>query len=285
MTEAACRLYVYQAAAAPIAVVLRRGPTDWVRLSLWHMDDDRVEHGQWMAARVYERRCDLSPDGRLFAYFVRKESSRTFADVGADSWIAVSRPPWFRALALWAIGGTYCAGAFFVDEGSLFLGGTTDAPDRGGLPPWLRPYASPPFVDHTNDWTDRTVHFNRLLRGGWTPIPDVSARTPWWEKRSPDGGRAIVMMERADGDFTSYGGRHVVEYAVREDANERVLDLGQATWADWDRRGRLLMARDGAIGEWDPAAGFATIADFNDQAPNPQSAPAEALDWPALTGR
>jgi hypothetical protein len=88
------------------------------------------------------------------------------------------------------------------------------------------------------------------------------------------------MMERADGDFTSYGGRHVLEYAVRSSDGDTVVDLGRATWADWDQRGRLLVARDGMIGEWGFARGFVAIADFNDQAPDPQPAPADALDWP-----
>ena len=63
MPEAPCRLFVYLAREAPMAVVLRRGPTDWARLSLWHTDSDRVEHGQCLKGRVYERRSDLSADG------------------------------------------------------------------------------------------------------------------------------------------------------------------------------------------------------------------------------
>src|SRR5215211_8035407 len=67
--ESPCRLFVYLAGDAPIGVVLRRGPSAWVRLSLWHTDTDEFEHGQWMRCRVYERRCDLSADGSLFASF------------------------------------------------------------------------------------------------------------------------------------------------------------------------------------------------------------------------
>jgi hypothetical protein len=278
-----CRLSVYLATDAPRAAVLRRGPSDWVRLSLWHTDDDGIEHGQWMAGRVYERRCDLSPDGSLFAYFVRKDTAHTASEVGADSWVAVSRPPWFMALALWAIGGTYCTGAYFVDGRSLFLGGTHSPPDRGALPDWLTPVASAPFLDHTNDWTDRTVQFNRLLRGGWRPVPDERATLPWWEHASSDGRRTLVMMERADGAFTSYGGRHVVEYAVRSEPDGGVEDIGRATWADWDHRGRLMMARDGVLGEW-RGSQFVPLVDFNGDTPDPATAPAEALMWPLPPG-
>src|SRR5689334_17277023 len=94
-----CRLFVYLARDAPIGVVLRRGPSDWVRLSRWRTDTDGFEHGQWMRARVYERRCDLSPDGSLFVAFVRGQPDEPAPN--RDTWIAVSRPPWFAALALW----------------------------------------------------------------------------------------------------------------------------------------------------------------------------------------
>ena len=278
-TASPCRLHVYLATGAPLGVIMRRGPSDWVRLSLWHTNDDRIEHGQWMAGRVFERRCDLSPDGRLFAYFVRKDSARTADEVGADSWIAVSRPPWFTALALWSIGGTYCTGAYFVDNRSLFIGGTVDSPDRGALPASLATIKAPAFVDRTNDWTDRTVHFNRLLRGGWRAVPDALAPLPGWERTSSDGTCTLVMMERADGDFTSYGGRHVVEYALRDEASGDVQDLGRATWADWDHRGRLMIARDGVLGEWKDGV-FAELADFNDHAPEARPSPPEAREWP-----
>ena len=63
MPAAQCRLYVIQARDAPRAVIFRRGPSAHVMLALWHTDTDRVEEGQWLKGRIYERRADLSPDG------------------------------------------------------------------------------------------------------------------------------------------------------------------------------------------------------------------------------
>ena len=97
----ACRLFVYLARDAPMAVVLSRGPTDWAQLSLWHTDTDTLEHGQWIKGRVYERRSDVSSDGSLFCGFVRQSGGRE--DNRADTWIAVSRPPYFSALAVWFV--------------------------------------------------------------------------------------------------------------------------------------------------------------------------------------
>jgi hypothetical protein len=278
--ESPCRLSVFVARDAPIGVVLRRGPSNWARLTLWHTETDEFEPGQWLSGRVFERRSDISPDGRLFAYFVRKETAKAMREVGADSWIAVSRPPWFTALALWAIGGTYCTGPCFPESGKIFLGGIEGAPDKGVLPRWLKPAKTPQFVDHTPDWTDRTVYFSRLLRDGWTPIPDTQAAFPWWEHASPDARSTLVMMPRSDGDFTSYGGRHVTEYAVRDETTGAVHDLGRATWADWDHRGRLMIARDGALLHWQSPESTIEIANFNGERPKPEMSPARASEWP-----
>src|SRR5438270_7076744 len=119
---APCRLHVFLAHDAPIGVVLRRGPSAWARLSLWHTDTDSIEHGQWLHGRVYERRSDLSPDGALFAAFIRSGVAGARPGQQEDSWIAVSRPPYFSALALWWVGSTWCSGGFFTDRGSLWVG-------------------------------------------------------------------------------------------------------------------------------------------------------------------
>src|SRR2546423_531311 len=98
-TTPLCRLFVYLAREAPIAAVLRRGPTDWCRLSLWRTNLDTFEHGQWLKGRVYERRCDISADGSLFVAFVRQSGGRDRGGKSADTWVAISRPPYFTALA------------------------------------------------------------------------------------------------------------------------------------------------------------------------------------------
>ena len=92
---------VYLAQKVLVAVVLRRGPSDWAQLSLWDRGDDSIQPGHWFHGRVYERRCDLSPDGRLFIYVAAKHGRRRDDDDIGESWTAISRPPYFTALALW----------------------------------------------------------------------------------------------------------------------------------------------------------------------------------------
>jgi hypothetical protein len=271
-----CRLFVYLARAAPVGVVLRRGPSDWVRLSLWHTETDTFEHGQWMRARVFERRSDLSADGSLFVAFVRGSAGPNQGNT--DTWVAVSRPPWFTALALWFVGGTYYTGGYFPDRQHLWLGWESPQPDQGQLPDWLQMTTErPPYIDGTNDWTDRTVWINRLIRDGWTRREGTVPET--WERRSPSDDMTLAMRIVTNIDFRAYGGRYVIEYAVRTNPDGQEVELGRATWADWDQRGRLIVARDGRLMHWQPS-GFTDIADFNDQTPDPQPAPAHVTDWP-----
>ncbi len=274
-SQTACRLFVYLARSRPLAVVLRRGPSDWARLSLWHTDTDRFEHGQWIKGRVYERRCDVSADGSLFLAFVRQSGGRT----QTDTWLAVSRPPFFSALAVWLVGGTYHTGGFFPDASSIWTGFSESAPDVGSLPGWLHTTAPRdiPYVDGTPEWTDRTVHFNRLLRDGWL-IRDPSTEKTTLGKKHTERPQTLVMTQTFAG-FDVQGGPYVVSYGM-EDEKDGWTDVGIATWADWDHSGRLVIARDGRLLAAAGTGQFEELADFNDQVPLPEPAPSWALQWP-----
>jgi hypothetical protein len=118
----ACRLYGLLARDVPKGVLLRRGPTRRVQLILWHTDNDTFEEGQWFHGRIYEHSSDLSPDGSLFLYLARKnqtpewEASRT-----THKWTAISRPPYYTALALWPIGDNWDGGGIFLDNRTVWL--------------------------------------------------------------------------------------------------------------------------------------------------------------------
>ena len=234
-----------------------------------------------MKGRVYERRSDVSADGSLFAAFIRQSGPTGSREPpSAETWVAVSRPPYFTALAVWFVGGTYYTGAFFPDRSSLWHGFQEQPPDIGSVPAWLE--TTPPldiaYIDRTNEWTDRTVHFNRLLRDGWQKTADDGPYTTTWERQHPGGPLRLRMRHRFE-DFSVYGGPYVVQYSVcRPDAAE--ADLGQATWADWDQQGRLVLARDGRLLVWDETGGFQELENFNGQTPDPQPAPDRATTWP-----
>jgi hypothetical protein len=275
-----CRLFVYIAGDAPVAVVLRRGPSDWARLSLWHTDTDTFEHGQWIKGRIYERRSDVSADGSLFVAFVRQSGGRASQQpAAADTWLSVSRPPFFTALAVWFVGGTYHTGGFFPRPSSLWTGFVEQPPDSGDLPRWLKitPPREIPYIDGTNEWTDRTVHFNRLLRDGWKLVENEPYATTW-ERVHPSKPITLLMTHRFEG-FGTYGGPYVVRYSLRDESGNEI-DLGEASSADWDQRGRLFLTRDGRLSVWDSQSELQQLEDFNGQSPDPQPAPDWAREWP-----
>jgi hypothetical protein len=276
-TASPCRLHVYLAREAPLGVVLRRGPSRWSRLSLWHLDTDVFEHGQWLRGRVFERRSDVSRDGRLVIAFIRDTSAGRRPKQRADTWIAISRPPYFTALALWWVGGTYCTGGFFPSASVVWPAGAS-APDEGTLPAWLRLATSIPYVDHTPNWTDRTVYHNRLLRDGWQQVE--GARDETWQRQQP-GGSLTLRLHELGWDARAFGGPHIVKYTL-ETADESIEQLRDVTWADWDHRGRLLVVQRGRLLEWRaPSSPPTLIEDFNSHVPQPLAPPAWATSWPS----
>jgi hypothetical protein len=115
------RLFVIVASGCARAVVLRRGPSSWTQLILWETRGDVFTEGAWFRGRIYEDKCDLSPDGQLFLY-AAFQGSRLHTPVTA-SWTAISRPPWLHALALWPMGTTYGGGGRFVGDRRVVLRG------------------------------------------------------------------------------------------------------------------------------------------------------------------
>lgn len=159
------RLFVILARDAPVAVVIRRGPSSWTHLTLWHTRTDVFTPGAWLRGRIYEEKCDLSPDGELLV-FAAYQGGRLRTSY-TDSFTAVSRPPWLHALALWPMGTTYGGGGRFVDRRSLILRGAgaahPDHPPRGlrvvtGAADYQRSTGEVPEAD----WCGRD-HDNRLV--------------------------------------------------------------------------------------------------------------------------
>src|SRR4030095_14825414 len=111
----AARLFVLLARAAPVGIILRRGPSKQVLMIRWDTSSDHFEQGQWFRGRIYERRCDLSPSGEKLIYFAASVKP-PFC-----SWTAISKPPYFTALALWPKGDCWNGGGIFLNEKKILL--------------------------------------------------------------------------------------------------------------------------------------------------------------------
>ncbi len=118
MSQFPARLHVLMAARAPLGVVLRRGPTNAVCSMLWDRAKDSFQIGQWVRHRIYERRSDISPDGRYLIYFARNSAWQSETK---GTWTAVSRAPWLKAVVLFGKGDCWNGGGMFTSETRYWL--------------------------------------------------------------------------------------------------------------------------------------------------------------------
>lgn len=164
------RLHVLLAQGGSRAVVLRRGPSKEVCLIAWDRERNTFEEGQWLRGRIYERRCDLSPDGRYLIYFAM---DGRFGGPLGGSWTAISRPPWLRALVLLRKGDGWHGGGLFTGPARYWLNdgyGHHVVRDSKQLQRDLE--HRPP---HYFGGECPGVYYNRLLRDGWRLIEHTDA--------------------------------------------------------------------------------------------------------------
>lgn len=122
-TEPYIRLHLFFATENDRALILRQGPARQFRMILWNRDTDTFEDGQWIKSKVYVDRCSLSPDGKHFIYFLLDGRWSTET---RGSFTALSRPPYWTALALFPEGDTWGGGGVFLDNSHYWASGDAD---------------------------------------------------------------------------------------------------------------------------------------------------------------
>lgn len=246
------RLWVLLARKARIAAIFRRGPSRQVRLIKWNLDDDKFEFGQWFKGRVYERRCDLSPEGTLLIYFAATYKEPLF------SWTAVSKLPWFTALALWPKGDGWNGGGHFFGPYDVHLDHFSgeDVP-HSDFKANCRKLRIASLASVRGE--DAPVWHSTLKRDGWSQIHagvwskygeatgfSWKAQTPeQWRK--PHSKLPLRLEMLIEGLHQENGPWYVTTYRVVDTSGAEIVGLGLADWADWDKQGDLLFARGGSL--------------------------------------
>jgi len=279
------RIYVLMARATPRAVVFRRGPSKQVLLLTWSTDTDQFQEGQWLKGRIYERRCDLSPDGRLLLYFAASYRGPFF------SWSAVSQPPYLTALALWPKGDAWGGGGQFQSRGRIVLNHRETEmalADGFRLPKWLDVQ---PFGMHSGWGEDDPVWSSRLERDGWTQVSGGTIAMHLdppiiWEKRHPLAPDRYTLQMTIRGINERNGPWYLIDHRVCSDEGES-HPLGRSDWADWSQTGDLLFARQGSLYRLGYADGVLSslslareIIDLAGHNFVNREAPNEATQWP-----
>lgn len=298
---AACRLYAILSRDGRSAVVFRRGPSRRVLLLRWWLDSDTVEPGQWLKGRVYERRCDLSPNGDLLVYFAARWSGPI------ETWTAVSRPPYFTALALWPKGDAWGGGGLFLGpreiglnhrEGKLGLAAGFKLP---------RGVKAGRYGDYAGYGEDNPIEDVRLMRSGWRRVQAAgegeygATKGYSWKFETPEimealspralrGERPARLRRIIKAIGKRDGPWYVEDYAVLDhDGNER-RRIVDGSWADWQANGDLLLAIGGKLYRLprklaltpaaDPLDGAILVADLAGLTYDPKPSPEWAKRWP-----
>jgi hypothetical protein len=281
-----CRLSVILARAAPVGAVFRRGPTRWVQLLRWDTARDEFTPGQWFRGRVYDRRCDLSPDGSLLVYFASKFDGRTLADREYTyAWTAVSKPPYFTALALWPKGDCWHGGGLFEEARRVWL----NHPPAAATPhPRHRPRGLTVVPNPGARGEDYPVWSRRMARDGWVlrQAGDFRSAGYGWRTEQPevwerDAGGVVLRRQTDAISFTTPGGPYVESFRLLLPSGAEVPIPG-AAWADWDHAGRLVFARGGKLYVASPEGTDLVereLIDLNGNRPARVPPPAGATHW------
>ncbi len=281
------RIFMIFARESPTAVLLRRGPSKWVQLLKWDTRTDTFKPGQWFHGRIYERRCDLSPDGSLLIYFAQKVEGRTLKDPEYTyAWTAISKPPYLTALALWPKGDCWHGGGLFESNCTVLLNHKDNRaePHPDHVPQGLR-------VELKNNVSgeDDPLFSERLQRDGWRLKQDWQVKyrgypvgfetiQPEIREKTISNGSSMIRLTRS-----VQGSDYSEEFAVRMSKKSETAPIDRASWADWDQQGRFVFARDGRIftGTIGPAGLSDTteLIDLNSVKPEPLAAPDWASRW------
>jgi hypothetical protein len=263
-TPVPARLHVILARDAPAAVIVRRGPSRHTAVIGWNRRTDKFTLGQWLYGRIYERRSDLSPDGKHFIYFAmngRWQSS------SKGSWTAISRAPYLHALAFYAKGDCWHGGGLFTSNGEYWLNDgyghelqrDTSALTRSKKPPSKAQFGAECL----------SVYFPRLLRDGWTLVSttkaDARSSITRFEKEANEHW-SLVKFAHATLDHPVGRGVYFDTHQLFNAKTGEVIDCPDWEWADidgrslvWAERGGLHRARLGKGGLLDEKL----LHDFN----------------------
>jgi hypothetical protein len=234
------RLHVLLARDSKVGLVIRRGPSKSVCTVLWDRKRDKFTLGQWMRGRIYERRCDLSPDGKYLIYFAmngRWESETKGA------WTAISQTPYLKALSLFAKGDCWHGGGLFLSKDEFWLNDGSGHVQLKGHSNLRRNVNGHPPDYFGGECL--TVYFNRLQRDGWVMSDQGFQETTVFEKKLP---KSWLLRKLAFSELGAPPGRGCYwdAHELRHKPTDTILAFPEWEWADFVD-GRLVWANEGQL--------------------------------------
>ena len=250
------RLHVLLARDAPIGLVIRRGPAEHVSTLKWDRAKGKVELGQWLKGRIYERRCDLSPCGRYFLYFARGKGHHPETK---GTWTALSIAPYLKAIKIWGKGDCWQGGGLFTGRRQYWLNGCGHFLVRNESEFEIDP-AFDPLVSYGGECS--SVYYLRLQRDGWRLVDRIGVQfdsATVFEKELPEGWTLRKYAHEQVGPEAGkgcYWDEHELEHE-----GSRQLHPGWE-WVEWVDDA-LVYSERGCLWRTQPGAEPALIHDFN----------------------
>lgn len=261
-----------------VAAVIQKQSRKWWRLGRWDFSSGAYEEGAWFRGILYPQRCDLSPGGRWFSYFAYQPNSSWLP---GETYNAVSRLPWLKALAAWREIGTYSRGQHFGPDPAAWPAG---APAVGDIS----------ILDSVGGMvTTNADQFAVERRRGWAESASIPPRDPadMWDQRhdvvmvkpSPDAECDAVLSVRS-----RFAGHRTcptscppdpTAYSLWYDGRTGVLTGVQ--WADWTFDGRLAVVTGSGLLQILDGGGQRVVREvrLGEDIPRPRPAPSWAAEW------
>lgn len=241
--EFPARLHALFASEAKYGVVIRRGPSKHTCFIEWDRRNDTFKPSQWLKGRVYERRSDLSPNGKYMIYFAM--NGKWESDTKGD-WTTISKNPWMKAIALFGKGDCWNGGGLFLNNDNYWLNDGCGHEIVKQTNKVIRDLNYRPNENYGGECPG--VYFIRLQRDGWT-LKEHQKKGKWedtvvFEKPLPKGW---ILRKVAHAQVGSPKGKGVYwdehELISADGVVEKFSDW---EWAELDEK-RIVYASKGCL--------------------------------------
>jgi hypothetical protein len=223
---------------AKVGVVLRRGPSKSVCSVLWNRRTDEFKAAQWLRGRIYERRSDISADGRFLIYFAM---NGRWGSATQGSWTAVSKVPWLKAIVLLSKGDCWHGGGLFTSEREYWLNDGYGHRVMKDIAMPRRDYNYRPKGNYGGECLG--VYFVRLQRDGWVLKPSVSDMDLTIFEKPLSHGWILRKYAHAQTGAPPGKGCYWDEHELEHSASGNRMDGAKWEWADCD--GKMLVWAEG----------------------------------------